>query len=130
MSSNKTVWIGRILSILIAPLFALSAGMKLMFHPEVVKGMEHLQLPQTLIRPLGALELLCLVVYLIPQTAVLGAILLTGYLGGAMLTHARIGEPIYTHVGLGVLIWLGIWLRDPRLRQLIPLRSTSSSADK
>ncbi len=130
MSSNKTVWIGRIISILIAPLFTMSAGMKLIGHPEVVKGMEHLQLPQTLIRPLGMLELFCLVVYLIPQTAVLGAILLTGYLGGAIVTHVRIGEPIYTHVGLGILIWLGIWLRDPRLRQILPLRLTSSSACK
>jgi len=127
MKSPKIVWIGRIISILIAPLFAMSAVMKLIVHPEVVKGMEHLQLPQTLIRPLGVLELFCLVVYLIPQTAVLGAILLTGYLGGAILTHVRIGEPIYTHIGLGIVIWLGIWLRELRLRQILPVRLTSSS---
>ena len=71
---------------------------------------------------LGILEVACTVIYLIPRTAVLGAILLTGYLGGATATHVRIGEPWFMPVLLGVVVWLGIYLRDPRLRALIPLR--------
>jgi hypothetical protein len=96
--------------------------MKLLRHPEVVQGMAHLQLPESMILPLGILEALCVVAYAVPRTAVLGAILLTGYVGGAMLTHLRIGEPVYMHVVLGVLLWLGLFLREPRLRQLLPLR--------
>jgi hypothetical protein len=84
--------------------------------------MNHLGLPASLIVPLGVIELSCIIIYLIPMTAVLGAILFTGYLGGAILTHLRIGEPVYMQIGLGVLIWLGLWLRDPRLRALLPIR--------
>jgi hypothetical protein len=99
--------------------------MKLLQHPEVVKGMTHLQLPESMILPLGILELLCVVAYAVPRTAVLGAILLTGYVGGAMLAHLRIGEPVYMLVALGVFLWLGLFLREPRLRELLPLRKTS-----
>jgi hypothetical protein len=87
--------------------------------------MEHLQLPDSMVLPLGILELFCVVVYAVPRTAVLGAILLTGYVGGAMLTHLRIGEPVYMHVVLGLLLWLGLFLREPRLRDLLPLRRRS-----
>lgn len=125
MSSHKLVWTGRILSGLGALPFVPSAAMKLLRHPEVVKGMAHLQLPESLILPLGVLELLCVVVYAVPRTAVLGAILLTGYIGGAMLTHIRIGEPVYMHIALGLFVWLGLFLREPRLRALLPLRRTS-----
>ena len=123
MSSRKLVWSGRVVSFFAALPFAPSAAMKLVRHPEVVKGMAQLQLPDSMILPLGILELLCLVVYVVPRTAVLGAILLTGYIGGAMLTHLRLGEPVYVHVVLGVLVWLGLFLREPRLRSLIPLRT-------
>jgi hypothetical protein len=124
MPSPKLVWTGRVLSCLGALPFAPSAAMKLLQHPEVIKGMVHLQLPESMILPLGILELFCVVVYAVPRTAVLGAILLTGYLGGAMLTHLRIGEAVYTHVVLGVFLWLGLFLREPRLRDLLPLRKT------
>ncbi len=122
MQSVKMTWGGRAVSALAALPFVPSAVMKLIMHPEVVKGMGHLGLPESLILPLGVLELFCVVVYAVPATAVLGALLLTGYIGGAILTHLRIGEPVYVHVGLGVLIWLGVWLREPRLRALLPLR--------
>lgn len=72
---------------------------------------------------LGILEVACVVVYLIPRTAVLGAILLTGYLGGAVATHLRVGDPCFGPILLGVVLWGGLFLRDPRLRTLIPLRS-------
>lgn len=125
MSNTRLVWTGRVVSFLGALPFLPSAAMKLLRHPEVVKGMAHLQLPETMILPLGVLELLCVLVYAVPRTAVLGAILLTGYVGGAMLTHLRLGEPVYTHVVLGVLLWLGLFLREPRLRELLPLRRSS-----
>ena len=72
---------------------------------------------------LGILEAACTIVYLIPRTAYLGAILLTAYMDGAVATHVRVGEPFYLQVGLGVLVWLGLYLRDPRIRELIPLRN-------
>lgn len=122
MSSPKLVWTGRVVSALAVLPFVPSAAMKLLQHPEVVKGMAHLQLPESMILPLGILEIFCVLVYAVPRTAVLGAILLTGYVGGAMLTHLRIGEVVYMHVALGVLLWLGLFLREPRLRDLLPLR--------
>jgi hypothetical protein len=76
-------------------------------------------------KPLGILELSCVVIYLIPQTAVIGAILLTGYLGGAICSHWRVGDPVYTHIVLGILIWLGLWLREDRLKPLMPLRGSA-----
>ena len=123
----KIIWIGRTVSVLATLLFAVSAGFKLAVHAEAVKGMEHLGLPEHLIWPIAILELLCAVVYAIPATATLGAILLTGYLGGAILTHLRIGEPVYLQAALGVLVWLGLWLREPRLRKLLPLRRRQPS---
>jgi hypothetical protein len=89
---------------------------------EVIDGFAHLAWPLNLALPLGILELTCLVLFLIPQTAVLGAILMAGYMGGAMATHVRIGEPWYVQAGLGVVMWLGLYLREPRLRALLPLR--------
>lgn len=118
----KLVWTGRVISVLVSLLFVWSAGMKLMALPSVIEGMGKLGLPASLMMPLGVLELSCVVVYLIPETAVVGAILFTGYLGGAILTHLRIGEPVYMQVLFGVLIWFGLWLRDPRLRALMPWR--------
>src|ERR1700730_8686404 len=117
--NRKAIWAGRAVSILVALPFVFSAVMKLIVHPEVVKGMSHLGLPEYLIRPLGVIELLCVVVYLVPQTSVPGAILLTGYIGGTIITHLRVGEPIYFNIILGLLIWLGLYLRRPRLRELL-----------
>ena len=101
--------------------FLFSASMKFSKSPELAKGFEHLQLPVSFAADLGVLEITCTVIYAIPRTAVLGAILLTGYLGGAILTHLRVGDQFYTHMVLGVMIWGGLYLRDPRLRALIPL---------
>ena len=79
---------------------------------------------EPLLLPLGVLELMCLSLYLLPQTAVLGAILWTGYLGGAVATHVRVGNPMFSHalfpVYVATLLWLGLWLRDARLRALLP----------
>lgn len=115
----KKVWIGRVLGILVSLLFAFSAVLKLIGGAEMVKGMDHLQLPVSMMRPLGVLELSCAIVHLIPQTSALGAILLTGYIGGAMLTHLRIGEPFYGHILIGLVVWLGLYLRRPQLHGVL-----------
>jgi len=92
----------------------------------VVDAFTHLGLPLSLANTLGILLLVCTAVYVFPRTSVLGAILLTGYLGGAVATHLRAGDPLFSHVlfptYLGVLLWLGLYLRDDRLRGLIPSR--------
>jgi DoxX-like family len=126
------VWVGRVISWIAALLFAMSAVMKLMMVPMVIEGMQHLGLPQKLIRPLGAIELLCVVVYLIPQTSFFGAILFTGYVGGTIITHWRIGEPPFTQILFGILFWVGLYLRRPQLREVIwskDVRPAGPSAD-
>jgi hypothetical protein len=76
-----------------------------------------------MLTPLAILELTVVIVYLIPQTAVLGAVLLTGYIGGALCTHWRVGDPFIVHIVLGLLMWLGLYLREPRLKPLLPIRT-------
>ena len=95
---GKIVWVGRVISALVSFLFAMSAVMKLRGGPEVVEGMAHLGLPESLIMPLAILEISCVAIYAIPVTAVLGAILLTGYIGGAILTHLRVGDPFFMQI--------------------------------
>jgi DoxX-like protein len=121
-TSGKIVWVGRGISVLVSLLFVASAVMKLLGIAEVKQGMAQLGLPASMMMPLGILELSCAVVYLIPPMSVLGAILLTGYIGGAICTHWRVGDPFFLHVGLGILVWLGLYLREERLKALIPLR--------
>jgi hypothetical protein len=125
VASKKLVWTGRVLSILVSLLFISSAAFKFIDGPQVKEGFAHLGLPERMMLPLGILELACVVIYLIPQTAVIGAILLTGYLGGAILTHWRIGEPVYSQILIGIVVWLGLYLREDRLRPLMPLRRLS-----
>ena len=124
--SKKTVWAGCIISAL-PVLFLLFDGVAKLIKPApVVEATVRLGYPESLIPGLGILLLVCTVVYVVPRTAVLGAILLTGYLGGATATHVRIGDPIFPILFpsiVGVLIWGGLFLRDKRLRELIPLRS-------
>jgi DoxX-like family len=125
-SSKKSVWIGRILSGLVVLFLIPDAIIKFIRPAPVVDTFTHLGLPLSLANALGILLLVCTAVYVFPRTSVLGAILLTGYLGGAVATHLRAGDPLLTHVlfptYLGVLLWLGLFLRDDRLRGLIPLR--------
>ena len=103
-------------------LLLFSAAMKLMQPPGLAEGFAHLGLPVSHALGLGILELACTVVYVIPRTSILGAILLTGYLGGATAIHVRVDDPFFATPIVGVLIWGGLFLRDPRLRALIPLR--------
>ena len=121
--SKARLWTGRIVSAVPVLLLIMSAVMKISHRPEVVQGFvgQH-GFPLSAIRPIGLVELLCVVLYLVPWTRVLGAVLLTGYLGGAIVTHVRIGESFLAPLGVGVLLWLGLYLRIPRLGALLPLR--------
>ncbi len=120
---KAALWCGRIVSGLVGAMMLMSAVMKLTGSPELTAGMAHLGLPLEKLTTLAALELASVILYLIPNTAVLGAILLTGYLGGAVFAHLRVGDSVLTAVLIGVFAWLALFLRDPRLRQLLPLRS-------
>src|SRR5688500_10571456 len=115
-------WTGWLLTILPVLGLVMSAVFKLLKPPEVLKEFERLGYTEQHATGLGILEIGCTVLYVIPQTSVLGAILLTGYLGGAIATHVRLGEGFAPPVIMGVMIWLGLFLREPRLWPLVPWR--------
>ena len=119
----KLIWGGRVISGLLACLLAMSAAMKLVGGREVIEGFARMGLLESLRVPLGVLELVCVLVYVFPATSVMGAILLTGYVGGTIVTHLRIGEPVVFQIALGLLVWLGLYLRESRLKSLLPLRT-------
>ncbi|HEU4334773.1 MAG TPA: DoxX family protein [Candidatus Eisenbacteria bacterium] len=123
---KKLAAIGIVCSILPSLLFLFSAAMKFKGGPDVEQGFAHLGLPVAMRLQLGILEVSCLAIYWVPRAAVLGAVLLTGYLGGAILAHWRVGDPVATHVVMGILVWLGIYLREPRLKALLPFRTRPS----
>lgn len=122
--SKGALWGGRIMSWLPA-LFLLLDGVMKLFKPEaVVKATTELGYPVNVIVPLGIVLTVCTILYLIPRTAVLGAILLTGYLGGAVATHVRVSAGLFSiafAIVFGILLWGGLYLRNYRLRKLIPL---------
>jgi hypothetical protein len=122
-ANSKIVWVGRVITALVSLLFLMSAFMKVKGGPEVVQGFAHLGFPESLALPLAILELSCVVIYLIPATSVMGAILLAGYMGGAICTHLRVGDPPFAPIAVGVFVWLGLYLRESRLRALLPLRT-------
>ena len=124
-SPNPTwmVWTGRVVSALPVLALLMSGAFKFMKpNEEMVKGLDHIGWKADQLSTLGIVEIACTILYVIPQTSVLGAILLTGYLGGATATHVRVGDPWFAPVIIGVLVWLGLFLRDARLRALIPVR--------
>jgi hypothetical protein len=117
-------WTGLAVTALPALMLAMSATMKLSHSPQMAGMMvSKFGYPEHLLPVIGTLEVLCLALYLIPRTATLGAILLTGYLGGAVATHVRVGDAFVAPLLVGVLVWLGLYLRDTRLRPLLPLRA-------
>ena len=126
---TKNLWAGRIVSALPILFLLLDGVMKLVKPAIVVNATVQLGYPEGVILPLGIILLGCVILYLIPRTSVLGAILLTGYLGGAVATQVRVGNPLFSHIlfpsYVGMLLWGGLWLRDPRLRKFIPLRCRS-----
>ena len=121
--SKKQLWAGRIISALPALLLLFSGVMKLLKPAPVLQGFAHYGYPESLIVVIGILEIACTLVYVIPRTSYVGAILMTAYLGGATASNVRVGDPSYfATVILGVLVWAGLYLRDARLRALLPLR--------
>lgn len=125
--TSKTMrWTGWVMSGLVIAFLLMDSVMKLLPLDIAVEITGQLGYPAsvTLVRGLGLVTLACTILYAVPRTSVLGAILLSGYMGGAMATHLRVGSPIFTHLlfgfYLGVLAWGGLWLRDARLRALIP----------
>ena len=125
-TGRAMLWTGRVMSALVVLFLAMDCTMKLLDLEAVKTAMTQLGWPTGLDRTIGAIELVCLVLYAIPRTAVLGAILTTGLLGGAIASHLRLGDPLFSHVLFGVYIgllaWGGLYLRDDRLRTMIPLR--------
>ena len=122
MQSKKMLWTGRVISALVILFLLLDSGGKLARFTPYLEGTVKVGYPVGLVVPLGIVLLICTVVYAIPHASVLGAILLTGYLGGATATHVRVGQPFWFPVIMGVLVWAGLFLREERLRALIPLR--------
>jgi len=119
-------WAGIILSALPVLFVLFDGAIHLMVIPPVVEAFTKLGYPVSTSRALGVIELVCIVLYLIPRTSVLGAVLLTGYLGGAVATNLRVGSPLFSNtlfpVYVGILAWGGLFLRDERVRALIPVR--------
>ena len=120
------LWIGRVISAIpVLMMGGVGAAMLITSPGKITEGMTKYGYPANVGRPLLIIEIICAVLYAIPQTATLGAILLTGYLGGAVATHVRVGEPWIFPVAFGVIVWLGLFLRDSRVRALLPFRRTS-----
>jgi hypothetical protein len=123
--SNRMLWAGGIVTTLVVLFLAFDAVTKIIRVAPVVEASEKLGLPPYTILGIGMVLLACTVIYTIPQTAVLGAILLTGYLGGAAAIHVRAGSgvfPVAFSIAFGVLAWVGLVLREPRLLKMILLR--------
>jgi hypothetical protein len=125
--SRRAAWAGRILSGLALLFLAFDAAIKLLQLGPAVEGTLRLGYPVEVIPVLGILQLACLALYIVPRTAIVGAILWTGYLGGAVATHVRVGDPLASHVlfpiYVAAFLWLGLWLRDGALRALLPTRA-------
>jgi len=121
--NSGMLWTGRIITVLVGLFLLFDSGVKLIKAPSAVQGTIQLGYPETAIVPIGVTLLVSLVLYLVPRTSILGAILLTGYLGGATATMVRVSSPwVPMPVVVGMLVWAGLYFRDPQLRALIPLR--------
>jgi hypothetical protein len=129
--SRHALWTGRALSGVAAALLILDSAGKLLEAQPVLDGTKQLGYPPDIVFSLGMTLLACVLVYLVPRTSVLGAVLLTGYLGGAVATHVRVGNPLFTHIlaptYVAALLWGGLVLRDSRLRAFMPWRHRSQS---
>lgn len=125
-ASKAGLWSGRVMSTLFVLFLLMDSVIKLIPIQPVITTMTEMQLPVTMARPIGIIELASLALYLWPRTAVLGAVLFTGVFGGAVASHWRLDAPLFSHtlfgVYLGILMWGGLWLRDAALRSLFPYR--------
>ena len=121
-TGNRMKWAGRIITALPVLFLLMDIAIKFSGHPSVAEASAQLGLPAGLSGPLGVLLASCLALYLVPRIAPLGAVLLTGYLGGAVMVHVRVGDPLFSHtlfpIYVGALVWTGLFLRDARVRRL------------
>jgi hypothetical protein len=127
--SNKMIWTGRVLSTLCILMLLMDGVMKLIKPATVVEQSLRVGVPEPAISGIGIALLVSVILYAIPATAGLGAILLTGYLGGAVFAHVHTGDPAWMILApaiFGALVWLGLFLRDERLRSLIPVRRSET----
>lgn len=130
--SKKQLVAGRVISALPILFMLFDSVIKLINIVPVQEGFAKLGYPNNVAFGIGMVALICTLLYAVPRTSILGAILLTGYLGGAVATHVRVADPLFSHVlfptYLGILIWGGLFLREPRLRELIPLRNDKKAS--
>jgi hypothetical protein len=119
--SKAALWSGRIVSAIPAAMLLLTGALKLIHPPMLEEGFRRFGIPQEQMLGIGLLEIACTVLYVIPITSVLGSVLLTGYLGGAIMTGLRIGDSWALPLLIGVFVWGGLWLRNPRVSSLLPL---------
>jgi hypothetical protein len=126
-TAGKKEWAGRIASGLVSAFLIFDSVIKVFALGPAVQATTELGYPASVVTGLGIIELVCLLAYIVPRTSVLGAILLTGWLGGAIATHLRMGSPLVSHtlfpIYVAALIWGGLWLRSERLRQLFSLEA-------
>ena len=131
MKTKAMLWIGRVLSGLLILFMLFDSVIKLVKIQPVTDAMTQLGYPDHLARPIGVIELIIVALYVVPRTAVLGAVLLMGVLGGAIASHLRVGDPLVSHVlfgvCLGLLAWGGLYLRDPALRAVFPVRLSTAT---
>lgn len=125
-ASSATVWTARVMRGLAVLFLAFDTVIKLVQAAPAVQGTTELGYAASLVLPIGLIELVCLVLYLLPPTSIFGAVLFTGYLGGAIATHVRLGNPLFSHVlfpvYIALLLWGGLYLQEPRLRALFPFK--------
>ena len=125
--SKSSAWAGRIISVLVVLFLLFDSAIKVLKLAAAVDGTVQVGYPASVVRPLGIVLLACVILYVIPRTSILGAILLTGYLGGAVASNVRVGNPLFSHVlfpvYVGAMVWGGLYLRDTRLRTLISSRN-------
>lgn len=130
LTSKGALWTGRVMSGLVTLFMIFDGVSKLMLVPQVVEATQKIGYPENTIRPMGVLLLICTALYTIPRTSFLGAVLLTGYLGGAVASKVRLEDPLFSSVlfgvYFGVLAWGGLYLRDSRLHGLVSLRGTAA----
>jgi hypothetical protein len=121
---RRALWTGRVLTGVAVLFLVFDAIVKLLALPQAIEGTAQLGYPASVVQAIGVIELVCLVAYLVPRTAIIGAVLWTGYLGGAIASHVRLGNPLFTHtlfpIYIAALLWAGLWLRDRRVRALLP----------
>src|SRR5262252_2122267 len=125
--SSKEIWAGRAMSGVVVLFLLVDAAFKVLELPAAMEVTAQLGYPASVVFPLGPLEVACLVVYLVPRSSVLGAVLWTGHLGGAVATHVRVGNPLFSHtlfpIYVATFLWAWLWLRDEQLRSVLPVRA-------